>query len=66
MFKRVFLGGAALVSACAMAVGVVLRDMIGLAAVGLIAYGAWLIFPPAGFIAGGGLLLVGSLIASRE
>ena len=39
-----------------------LRDLAGLCGVGLIAYGAWLIYPPAGFITGGLLLVVGALL----
>ncbi len=37
------------------------RDLVGLVGVGLIGYGAWLIFPPAGFIAAG-LILSGVAI----
>jgi hypothetical protein len=43
-----------------------LRDGAGLAGVALMAYGAWLIYPPAGFIAGGAFLLLGALLASRN
>mgnify|MGYP001070936115 CR=1 FL=1 len=32
------------------------RDFVGLCGVALIGYGAWLIFPPAGFIASGVIL----------
>lgn len=32
----------------------------------LIAYGAWLIYPPAGFITGGVLHLVAGVLASRS
>lgn len=45
---------------------VVLTEMAGHAAVGLIGYGAWLIYEPAGFIAGGVLLLAGVLLFSRR
>ena len=51
---------------CAIA-GVVpglVRDMAGLCGVGLVSYGAWLIYPPAGFITGGILLIVGALLIS--
>ena len=44
---------------------VLLRDGGGLAGAALIAYGAWLVFPPAGFITGGVLLLAGALLLSR-
>ena len=40
------------------------RDMAGLCGVGLVSYGAWLIYPPAGFITGGILLIVGALLIS--
>jgi hypothetical protein len=43
-----------------------LRDMAGLAGVGLVSYGAWLAYHPAGFIAGGGLLLAGAWIAGSK
>jgi hypothetical protein len=39
-----------------------LRDLGGLSGVGLVAYGAWLIYPPAGFIVGGSLLILGALL----
>ncbi len=41
-----------------------IRDASGIAGAGSIAYGAWLIYPPAGFIAGGGLVLAGVLMSS--
>jgi len=39
-----------------------LRDLAGLGGVWLVAYGAWLIYPPAGFIVGGSLLILGALL----
>lgn len=36
--------------------------LLGLAGAALIAYGAWLIYVPAGFITGGALLLVGAML----
>ncbi len=39
-----------------------LRDLAGLSGVGLVAYGAWLVYPPAGFIVGGCLLIFGALL----
>lgn len=44
---------------------VVARDAAGITGAGLIAYGAWLIFPPAGFIVGGLLVLAGAIAAAR-
>jgi hypothetical protein len=41
------------------------RDLAGLVGVALMVYGAWLIYPPAGYITAGLLLLVGSLLAAR-
>jgi hypothetical protein len=38
------------------------RDLAGLCGVGLVSYGAWLIYPPAGFITAGILLIVGALL----
>ena len=32
------------------------RDFVGLVGVGLIGYGAWLVFPPAGFIVPGAIM----------
>ena len=43
----------------------VLLNGAGLAGVGLIGYGAWLIYAPAGFIAWGVLLLAGAILAAR-
>lgn len=37
------------------------RDLAGLCGVGLVSYGAWMIYPPAGFIVAGTLLIVGAL-----
>lgn len=42
-----------------------LRDAAGIAGASLIAYGAWRIYAPAGFIVGGALLLAGSLLLAR-
>lgn len=50
----------------AAAAPVVARDLIALGAVGLIAYGAWLVYLPAGFIVGGALLLTGALLTAKR
>lgn len=55
--------GAARVAA---AMPVILRDGVGLIGVGLIAYGAWLVHPAAGYITGGALLLVGAVLVSLK
>ena len=39
-----------------------IRDVAGLGGVGLVSYGAWMIYPPAGFITAGILLIVGTLM----
>jgi hypothetical protein len=44
----------------------VVCDLAGLSGVASIAYGAWLIFPPAGFLVGGALLLAGALLMGRR
>lgn len=46
--------------------GFVLRDLGGLAGAGLLAYGAWQTYPPAGYLVGGALLLAGAWIAGRK
>ena len=48
------------------ALPVMLRDAVGVAAVGSIAYGSWLLNPAAGFIVGGMLVLAGVLLSSRQ
>lgn len=55
---------AAAVRSVAMVVPGLARDLAGLCGVGLVSYGAWLIYPPAGFITGGFLLIVGALLIS--
>lgn len=64
MLKRI--GGVvgAGLKAFAKALPTMMRDGAGLIGVGLIAYGAWLVHPPAGFITGGVLLLVGAVLVS--
>ena len=54
----------AAVRAIAAAMPGLVRDLAGLCGVGFISYGAWLIYPPAGFIVGGTLLMVGALLAA--
>lgn len=61
MLKRVSAGLSAAARAVAGIVPVLLLDGVGLAAVGAIAYGAWQIYAPAGWITGGVLALAGVL-----
>ena len=48
----------------------VFRDTLGIAGAGLMAYGAWLVFPPAGFLVGGAVLfalaVVSAFTAARQ
>ncbi|MDP1964723.1 MAG: hypothetical protein Q8K93_21285 [Reyranella sp.] len=53
---------AAVVRTVAMAVPGVVRDLADLSGVGLVSYGAWTTYPPAGFITGSILLIVGTLL----
>lgn len=57
---RVRLAGAA-----GMAVGALWRALPGLAGICLVSYGAWLAWPPAGFLAAG-LLLLADQVADRR
>lgn len=41
-------------------------DAVALGGAGCIAYGAWLIYAPAGFIVGGGLLIIAAVAAARR
>ena len=50
------------VRATVAAVPGLLRDLAGLCGVGAVAYGAWLVYPPAGFIVGGSFLILGALL----
>jgi hypothetical protein len=45
--------------------GFVLRDVVGLCGAGSVSYGAWLLHPAAGFIVGGGLLMIGAWMHAR-
>lgn len=44
----------------------VLRDIGGLAGIGLLSFGAWQAYQPAGYIVAGALLLVGAWIAGSK
>ena len=41
------------------------RDACGIIAVASIAYGSWMVYPPAGFIVGGLIVLAGVLAMAR-
>jgi hypothetical protein len=66
MLKKIGSGLAKGAAAGAKVLPVLLIDLVGLCAVGAISYGAWMVYPPAGFIAGGVLLLAGTLLVSRR
>lgn len=42
-----------------------LPDVLMVAGAAVISYGAWLIYPPAGFLVGGGFALVAGILAAR-
>lgn len=44
----------------------IVGDLAGLAGAAMIAYGAWMISPPMGWITGGVLLVTGALLAARR
>lgn len=41
-------------------------DTVGLAGCGLIVYGIWLVFPPAGFVTAGVMLAAGAWLLARR
>ncbi|MFF3643385.1 hypothetical protein [Streptomyces sp. NPDC002564] len=55
---------AGVAGAVGLAVGALGRALPGLAGLGLVAYGAWLAWPPAGFVAAG-LLILADQVADR-
>jgi len=61
MMKSIVAGARGILAA----VPVVTRDLAGLGGAGLVAYGAWLIYVPAGFIVGGVLLILAAVLAAR-
>jgi hypothetical protein len=42
------------------------RDAVAVLGASLVAYGAWLIFPPAGYIVTGTMLLLASVLSARQ
>jgi hypothetical protein len=46
-------------------VAILIRDLVGIAGAGSVAYGAWLLHPAAGFIVGGALALAGAIAQGR-
>jgi hypothetical protein len=41
-------------------------DALGLAGASGVAYGAWLVYPPAGFMVGGALMIAGAVLFGRR
>lgn len=66
MFKRIAAASGIVATTIGRALPTVIRDVAGLAGVGLIAYGAWLIMPAAGYITGGALLVLGVVLISAN
>lgn len=64
MFKSIAAACARGASVAIRGIPDLVRDAVGLSAVGLIAYGAWLIYEPAGYIVGGLLVLIGVIMNS--
>lgn len=66
MFKTMATNAAAACRAIAKATPGALVDLVGLGGVGSIAYGAWRVYEPAGFIVGGLLLLAGAIVLGAK
>lgn len=47
-------------------VPIVVRDVSAIGGAGLIAYGAWLAYPPAGYVVVGLVLLAASILGARR
>ena len=41
------------------------RDLVGLTGAGSVSFGAWMIYPPAGFIVGGLMLMTGAFLTAK-
>lgn len=46
-------------------IAVILRDIVGIGGGALVAVGAWQIYPPAGLIVGGALMIAGAWLHGR-
>lgn len=58
LLRRFRRAAATLATACLRTLPGLLRDLTGLAGAASVAYGAWQVYPPAGWIVGGGLALI--------
>jgi hypothetical protein len=54
------------IAAISSAVPSIFRDAVGLFGVGLVSYGTWLIYEPAGFIVAGVICIVGALLSGAK
>jgi len=63
--NNVYRNLAALIAVIARVFPALLRDAAGIIGIGLISYGAWTIYRPAGLIVAGMLLLAGAVLAAR-
>lgn len=61
MMKAIVVGARGMLAA----LPALVRDVTGLAGAGLVSYGAWLVYVPAGFVTGGVLLMAAALLAAR-
>lgn len=48
------------------AVAGLVPDVLMVTGTGAIAYGAWMVYPPAGWLAGGALVLTAGVLAARK
>jgi hypothetical protein len=65
MMTRVSTNLASLFPFLAAAMPVLIIDAAGLAGIGLVIYGVWVIYAPAGFIVAGILLIAGAMYLAR-
>ncbi len=50
----------------AAALPAIFRDLFSIVGAGLVSYGAWLVFPPAGYIALGVIVLSATILSARH
>lgn len=64
--RRVLLGLGEVVRLVARALPILVCDLAGFAGMAAIAYGAWLIYRPAGFLVGGVLLIAAAMLFGQR
>lgn len=57
---------AIVIGTLAAAAPALVRDIAAVAGAGLVSYGAWLAYPPAGFVCLGVMLLAASILSERR